>query len=139
MRRHTLRGRVEALDTKRLILDDGRLTHAMRVIRFEVWARSLASGEDPECILGLDYNMGNEMDASNNVQIAWASQTTSATSRVMGFNAIDPNHVVIQDLWIQNIANTETANYLVELEAVEISNDQAVLQLIKERSQNVTR
>jgi len=83
--------------------------------------------------------MGNEMDASNNVQIAWASQSTSATSRVMGFSIIDPQHLVIQDLWIQNIADNEEANYLIELEAVEITSDQSILQMIKERSQNASR
>lgn len=139
MRRHTLRGRVAAQETKRLILDDGRLTHAMKVVRFEVWARSMGSGEDPECILGLESNMGSEMNAGDNRQIAWASQSTSATSRVMGFSIVDPNHVVIQDLWIYNIADAEEANYLVELEAVEISNEQSVLQMIKERSQSVQR
>jgi hypothetical protein len=57
----------------------------------------------------------------------------------MGFSIVDPDHVVIQDLWIYNIADSEEANYLVELEAVEISNEQSVLQMIKERSQNASR
>ena len=38
MKRHTLRGRVEPNSVKRLIVDDGRLTHAMKVDEFHVWA-----------------------------------------------------------------------------------------------------
>ena len=139
MRLLTLRGRVKAGETKRLIVDDGRLTSAMKVIQFDVWARSINSGEDPECILGLEYNMGNEWDAGDNRQIAWGAQTTSATSRIMGFNLIDPRHLVIQDLWIYNFADTEDANYMIVLEPVTISDDESIIHMIKERSQNASR
>jgi len=138
MKRHTLRGRVEANSVKRLIVDDGRLTHAMKVDEFHVWAISIASGDDPECALGLNYDLGADWDASDNRQIAWAGQTTTATTRLMTFELIDKEHLVNQDLYISNFS-THPANYLITLTAVTLSDDQAILTLIKEASQSVTR
>jgi hypothetical protein len=134
----TLRGRVDASETKRLIVDDGRLNHGMRVKEFHVWAISKGSGDDPECSLGLDYDMSANWDASDNRQIAWAGQTTTAGSRLMQFSLIDPDHVVIMDLYIQNFGS-DVANYLIILEPVELTDDQAILTLIKERSQDDLR
>jgi len=138
MKRHTLRGRVEPNSVKRLIVDDGRLTHAMKVDEFHVWAISIASGDDPECALGLNYDLGADWDASDNRQIAWAGQTTTGTTRLMTFELIDKEHLVNQDLYISNFS-VHPANYLITLTAVTLSDDQAILTLIKEASQNVTR
>ena len=138
MKRHTLRGRVEAGEVKRLIVDDGRLTHAMKVDEFHVWAISLASGDDPECSLGLNYDLGPNWDASDNRQIAWAAQTTTATTRMMTFELVDKDHLVNQDLYINNFS-AHPANYLITLTAVTLSDDEAILTLIKEASQSVTR
>ena len=55
----------------------------------------------------------------------------------MNFSVVDPEHVIIQDLYIRNIADTEQANYLIVLEEQNLTEDQAVLQLIKEVSQDV--
>lgn len=138
MKRHTLRGRVEPNSVKRLIVDDGRLTHAMKVDEFHVWAISIASGDDPECALGLNYDLGADWDASDNRQIAWAGQTTTGTTRLMTFELIDKEHLVNQDLYISNFS-VHPANYLITLTAVTLSDDQAILTLIKEASQSVTR
>lgn len=141
MKRHTLRGRVDPNTTKRLILNDGRLTHGMVVKEFYVWTISQASGDEVDCILSLSGTVTDEMDASDNRQIGWARETTTQGSRTMGSSIIDPDHVVVQDLWIANIETTagSVANYLVILEAKELSDNESVLQLIKERSQDDPR
>lgn len=138
MKSHTLRGRVEANSVKRLVVDDGRLNHAMIVDDFHVWAISISSGDDPECALGLNYDVGANWDASDNRQIAWAGQTTSATSRLMTYNLIDKNHLVNQDLYISNFS-AHPANYLIHMTAKTLSDDETILTLIKEASQSVTR
>lgn len=138
MKSHTLRGRVEPNSVKRLVVDDGRLTHAMVVDQFHVWAISIASGDDPECALGLNYDMGPNWDASDNRQIAWAGQTTTGTTRLMSFNLIDKDHLVNQDLYISNFS-AHPANYLIHMTAKTLSEDEAIMTLIKEASQNVTR
>ena len=139
MARHTLRGRVGAQETKRLIVDDGILTQGHKVVAFHVWSIGLGTGDDPECILGKDSDMNSEWDASDNRQIGWAAQTTTATTRMMQFELIDPDHIIINDLYIYNRSATDPANYMVLIEPVTLSDDEAVLQLIKERSQDDLR
>lgn len=138
MKTRTLRGRVDALETKRLIVDDGQFNNGMKVKEFHVWATSQAGSQDVECSLGLDYDMASGWDASDNRQIGWAAQTTSASSRIMQFSLIDPEHVVIADLYINNFSD-DPANYMVILEPMTLTDEQAVLQLIKERSQDDLR
>lgn len=137
MKTHTLRGRIPAQTSRRLIVDDGRFTNGMVVKEFYVFAKSIASGEDPECFISKQPSTVNSFDASDNNQIGWAQQTTSSTSRVMNSSILDPDHVITQDLYIRNIADTEDANYLIVLEEITLTEDQAVLQLIKEVSQSV--
>ena len=62
MRTYTLRGRIPAQTTRRLIVDDGRYTHGMIVKEFYVWAKSQASSDDPECILTKESTTLNSMD-----------------------------------------------------------------------------
>lgn len=131
----TLRGRVAPSSVKRLIVDDGRFNHGMKVKEFYVWPSSIAGSADPECALGIDEDMDSNWNASDNRQIAWAGATTSGQIRFMDFNLIDPDHVVVSDLFINNFS-TATANYMVVLEAVNLSDDQAILALIKERAQD---
>jgi hypothetical protein len=54
-------------------------------------------------------------------------------------SVIDPDHVIIQDLWIRNENAVDEVNYLIELEPVDLNDDQAILSLIKERSQDDLR
>jgi len=138
MARHTLRGRVDAGATKRLIIDDGMLNQGHKVVEFYVWAQSIASGDDPACVLAKSYDADPSWNASDNRQIGWAGQTTTNTTRMMDFNLLDPDNVVIQDLFLINIGAT-VANYMVVIEPVELNNDQVVMQLIKERSQDDIR
>lgn len=136
MRTHTLRGNLPAQTTRRLIVDDGRFTNGMIVKEFYVWVKSIASNEDPECYLSKQPSTLNAFDASDGDQIGWAAQTSTQGTRLMDFSVVDPDHVIVQDLYIRNIAATETANYLIVLEETSLSEDEAVLQLIKEVSQS---
>lgn len=138
MARHTLRGRVNAGDTLRLIIDDGMLNQGHKVVEFYVWAQSIASGDDPACVLAKSYDANPSWDASDNRQIGWAGQTTTNTTRMMQFDLLDPDAIVVQDLFLINIG-VSVANYMVVIEPVNLTDDQAVMQLIKERSQDDIR
>jgi hypothetical protein len=144
MKRRTLRGTVDSGENKRLIVDDGRLNHGYRVVRFEIFPVDVTSGAaDCSGVLALDYDGTTEKWlAEDNRQIAWSSTTMSTTYSVNNkTDIIDPDHVVIMDLWVYAFTNGSDAriNYLVELEPVELSNDESILQLIKERSQDDIR
>ena len=136
MARHTLRGRVEANTTKRLIIDDGMLNEGHRVTEFTVFSIGLSSSGDPECFLATKDNFTTtQFDASDNRQIGWAIQTTSSGTRVMNFSLLDAAKIVLKDLFIHN-RGSDVANYLVVIEPVTLTDDQAVMTLIKERSQD---
>jgi hypothetical protein len=144
VKRRTLRGIADSGVNKRLIVDDGRLNHGYRVVRFEIFPVDVASGaSDCSGVLSLDYDGTTiEWRADDNRQIAWSSTTMSTTYSLNNkTDIIDPDHVVIMDLWVLAYTNATDAriNYLVELEPVELTNDQAILSLIKERSQDDLR
>lgn len=138
MVRHTLRGQVDVSETKRLIVDDGNLTSGHRVVEFHVFATNTTLGDDPAAILGLQANMGGNWNAGDNRQIGWAAMKTSPSQDLQTFSLIDPEHLIIRDLYIYNYTSV-TANYLIVIEPVSLNDDEAVLQLIKERSQNDLR
>jgi len=134
VRTFTLRGQLAGGAKKDLIVDDGRFNHGMIVKEFYVWA--ITAGDDAEMALCLrEDNPGTNWDASNSNQIGWASQVGTAGSRTMLFNLVDPDHVIVRDLVLNNFGST-LGNYLVILEAKELSDDQAILALIKERGQD---
>jgi hypothetical protein len=144
MKRRTLRGIAESGISKRLIVDDGRLNHGFRVVRFEIFPVDVTSGaSDCSGVLALDYDgTTQEWRADDNRQIAWSSTTMSTSYSVNNkTDVIDPDHVVIMDLYVQAYTNGSDTriNYLIEIEPVELSNDQAILSLIKERSQDDLR
>jgi hypothetical protein len=143
-RRRTLRGIANSGVTKRLIVDDGRLNHGYRVVRFEIFPVDMASAAaDCSGVLALDYDATTlEWRADDNRQIAWSSTTMSTSYSLNNkTDIIDPDHVALMDLWILAYTNgsDDRVNYLIELETVDLTDDQAILTLIKERSQDDLR
>ncbi|MGB0377649.1 MAG: hypothetical protein ACPGGE_02425 [Poseidonia sp.] len=144
MKRRTLRGQVIEGNVKRLIVDDGRLTRGYRVTKFVIAGDPSSSANDAYGTLALDYDSPRAWDWGDNRQIAWASTNIQATAGSQPFfELVDPNHVVLQDLYIQAQVGSGTGasvcNYLIVLEPMELTNDEAILTLIKERSQDDPR
>lgn len=141
----TLRGTVGNAETKRLIVDDGRLTHGYKVVRFEIFPVDVSSGAaDCTGVLSLDYDGATEeWHAFDNRQIGWASSSLGGPYSVTNKSEIiDPDHIVIQDLWIQaysSVGANPRINYLIQLEPRNITENEAILSLIKERSQDDLR
>lgn len=143
-KRRTLRGIADSGVTKRLIVDDGRLNHGYKVVRFEVFPVDVTSGaSDCSGVLSLDFDGTTQSWlADDNRQIAWSSVTMSTAFSVNNkTDIIDPDHIVIMDLWILAYTSATDAriNYLIEIEPLTLSNDETILQLIKERSQDDLR
>lgn len=146
MKRRTLRGQITEGEVKRLIVDDGRLTHGYKIVRFVV-ATDITNSTPAgvAAVLALDYDgTGPSWDWSDNRQIGWSSTTVYSQSEAGNpFSLIDPDHIVIMDLWIQgqvfSSGGNDVFNYFIELESVELTDDQAILALIKERSQDALR
>jgi hypothetical protein len=96
----------------------------------------------------LDEDGGLLWNWEDNRQIAWAGtpivgQQASAFNQTVGapFQVIAPDHVVLQDLYVtaqlgQDTTAGDLVNYLITLEPVELTDNEAILTLIKERSQD---
>jgi len=139
--RRTLRGQVEEGTNKRLIVDDGRLNHGYKVVSFVIACDPGSSALDAYATLSLDLDSDKAWDWGDNRQIGWSSANVQGTAGLQApFTLIDPDHIVIQDLFIQaqvgNAGGNDLVNYFIELERVSLTDDQAIITLIKERSQD---
>lgn len=138
----TLRGRSTVNgEVRRLIVDDGQFTQGYKVLDFRILGVDPVSGTaDSVGTLALSQLGATRWDLSDNRQIAWAGQTmVSSASPYPTMATIDPDHIVVRDLWVWGYGTTADPGYqyLVTLEEVTITEDHAVLQLIKEVSQDV--
>lgn len=75
-------------------------------------------------------------------QVAWTSTEHIGDSSVEWTNAlIDPTHVVVRDLYVGVSAGSATSTriwcYYIELEEVALTDNQAVLAIVQEESQDV--
>jgi hypothetical protein len=134
----TLRGKLKASEKARLIVDDGRFTSAWVVEGFSVFPTN-ATGPDVQGILATDEDgLTGGWDAADNRQIGWSWFYVAEAAGTGGGDhgeLIVPGHIIVRDLWIENFS-AQPMNYLVHVRPREISEDQAVLALIQERSQD---
>ncbi len=141
MARHTLRGNFTEDETRRLIVADGNLNMGHRIIRFVISGNPNTSTNDAYALLCTDKDTENKWNWSDNRQIGWASTVMVSTGGAStAFEVIDPEHIVLQDLFIKgkvgSSGGNSEINYLIELEPVTLTDEQSVIQLIKERSQD---
>lgn len=139
MKIRTLRGHLTDTNVHRIIVDDGRLNHGYIIKEFYVWPLG-SSADGVFAVLGTQYDMLSGARADDNRQIAWAGSTwsSSGTPTTGNWGIVDPQHVVNTDLYIQAI-NVDETNYLIVLEPITMTEDETILQLIKERSQDDLR
>lgn len=141
-RTRTLRGMIEVDGTPirhQLILDDGRINNGLKIVAFEMWTTSSGNqvGIDATLSLAIMDGGGPTMDASDNRQIAWTTGGFDNAIISMTYRSfVDPDHVVNRDLFITADASDGQWNYLIIAEEYELSDDEAIVQIIKETSQN---
>ena len=150
----TLRGQISATGgkgEKQLILNDQLINRGLRVTGFFVWPSIMDVNADETFNAILSYaplaNASVTMDAGDNTQIGWSfySQTlagagTSAKTNSGFFNQlIDPDHIINRDLVISLRETTDNMvlNYLITCELMTLTDDQAIITIIKENSQAI--
>lgn len=137
----TLRGRlISPTEVRRIIVDDGMPNHGYEVVKFDVWCDPLAA-DGVFATLGVKSDMLPGARADDNRQIAWAGNawaSSSSNPATGSFSVVDPDHVVITDLFIRSATN-EGTNYMIQVRPITLSDDQAILALIKERAQDDLR
>jgi hypothetical protein len=132
-----LRGRLADNEERRLIVDDGNPNDGWRITRFVVAGDSVNNDEVAAKVAFKRTNTGF-WRWDNNLEIAWAASRQTAQATWGGFDgAIDPSAVIVRDCWIRGAsANGNDINFLIEIERVSLSDDQAILALIQERAQD---
>lgn len=155
----TLRGQITASGGKaerQLILNDQLINRGLRVTGFFVWPETTGTSITRTCNAILSYaqlaNADVDMDAGDNTQLGWAFYAQSAAipagapdvpdvaPAFSGFfnQLIDPDHIINRDLFISlRDSSTATFNYMVVCEFMELTDDEAIVTIIKENSQSI--
>jgi hypothetical protein len=151
----TLRGTITATGgkaDKQLILNDQLINRGLRITGFFVWPAIVISqvAQSQDCNAILSYAQlpsTSNMDAADNRQIGWAFNAQGAGS-VPAFQTafsgyfnqlIDPDHIINRDLFltIRNSTSDVVFNYLIVCELTPLTNDEAIITIIKENSQSI--
>ena len=154
--RRVLRGTIPPYSiggAKHLVVDDGNYNDAWRITRFVVsyYDPTTSSAGNRDAIGTLatsaDALVGQVASVTgwtweDRRQVAWAGMDFQGDTSVgLTFELIDPQHVVIRDLFLGISASNETSatfyNYFIELERVELNDHQSVMALVQEEGQGV--
>lgn len=134
----TLRGQIEVpaggTDGKlSLVAADGLINYGLRITKLQVFA------VDPSdsFIAILSYQIipaGTQMDAGDNRQFGWTIGSGTGDVNPM---YLDPDHIINRDMFLSLVNSAPgTYNYLIEMQVVELSDDEAIISIIKETSQS---
>ena len=132
---------------QQLILDDGRPNNGLKILEFHVWSDLFHQQAYGSFGLSLDkHNVAGQdiFDAGDNRQIAWVTMGyvaagSGTTDLFPQVSLIDPDHIVNRDLFIYGLGSHDVVfNYLIKCQEVELTDDEAIVTIIKETSQNTT-
>tara|TARA_R110000823_G_scaffold285892_1_gene404300 strand:+ start:872 stop:1294 length:423 start_codon:yes stop_codon:yes gene_type:complete len=133
----TLRGQIEVtgggVGKKSLIAADGLINYGLQIEEFQVWA------VDPSnsfiSILSYDKTItGTQMNAGDNRQFGW---TVGNGTGDLNPTYLDPDHIINRDMFLSLVSSDNGIyNYLIQMRVVELSDDEAIVTIIKETSQS---
>lgn len=130
---------------RQLILDDGRINVGYRIIAFHLWNSDMTGINHPFAVqahLAMSLEPSSAVPrASDNREIAWACYNTGAGESPSYFDLVDPDHIVVRDLNLiipltDNVA-ASSVNYYILMEEYDITDQEAIISIIKEESQDV--
>lgn len=135
----TLRGTLDPLEIRQLVVDDGIFTNGLRVTYFTVWMDNVATSAG--VIACLSYRDAiaagaNLVPANDPAVFAWGQQFPgNSANQIYTWERLDPDHVVNEELFIHN-RGSDPVNYLIVAEPYMMTEDEGVLQLVKGKQQS---
>ena len=142
---YTTRGSIITDDsTNRIILFDGKFDTAYRVTSFEIAPHVVDSSESrnygAKLMTDEDATTGTNWNWDNNEEIGWAmfNHDGNDVRSEFSYSRIDPDNLVVQDLYIRAFdqqARDQKLNYLITLEKYDITDSQGALAMVRNRSQ----
>lgn len=139
---HTLRGQLTVtgggVGKTQIVVDDGRINVGYKVTGFFLWLDSASNASFAASLSMSEVIAGSGMDASDNSQIGWVYVAPNGSDSVLKEYILDPDHVIVRDLFIQlSGAPNDTYNYMVVAEEYELSDNEAIMGIIKEGDQSL--
>jgi len=143
-RNRTLRGQIEVVGgattaKQNLIASDGLINFGLKVESFELWPAVITAATTVyTSILSLDTIIAGSLpNAGDNRQFAWIQSDAYTNNVWPPIKHIDPDHIVNRDLFLTLVgAAPGIYNYLIEAQVVELTDDEAIITIIKETSQS---
>jgi hypothetical protein len=142
---YTTRGSIRTDNSvNRIILFDGRFDTAYKITEFVIGHHDVDQTNhrvfnaklmtDETAGVGINWNW------DNNEEIAWATITSDANSTISptSFNLVDPDNLVVEDLYIiadEGTGNDIKMNYYIRMEKYDITDSQGALAMVRNRSQ----
>jgi hypothetical protein len=121
--------------SRQLVVDDGRYKHGFVISSFRVWGAPTVEGSNVSAVLSRSATAVTTMNASNSPVFAWAATINETTNGMTEWNILDPEHVVNEELHLHNVNGT-AFNYLIVMHDLMMTDEQGVLQLVKNQSQS---
>lgn len=141
---YTTRGSILADDTySRIILDDGSFQTGYRITEFVIAPNDLdninARIYSAKLLTNDEQTPGVNWNWDRNEEIGWAQYSMDANN-INGpnvFSLIDPDNLVIQDLYIigSEYSSDIKLNYFIRMEKYDITDSQGALAMVRNRSQ----
>lgn len=129
----------------RIILDDGSFKTGYRVVEFVVAAHDMDNSSarvySAKLMTDDDTSIGVNWNWDDNAEIAWAAfnYDGNAPGSLNTFSQVDPDNLVIQDLFIRvedGASGSGTkVNYFIRMEKYEITDWRGALSMVRNRSQ----
>jgi hypothetical protein len=121
--------------SRQLVVDDGRYRHGFVISSFRVWGGPTVEGNNVAAVLSRSSTAVTTMNANHSPVFAWAATINDTTNGFTEWNIIDPEHVVNEELHLHNVNGT-AFNYLIVMHDLTMTDEQGVLQLVKNQSQS---
>lgn len=142
---YTCRGSVRTDGAiNRIILDDGKFTTGYRITEFDIVPHTLGSTTGQfytgKLLTDDDVGTGENWNYDHNAEIAWSMMgfDANAVSSPNAYSLVDPDNLVIQDLFIvafDGVNSDVKVNYFIKMEKYDITDSQGALAMVRNRSQ----
>ena len=120
-------------------LFDGKFTTGYKVVEFELTTTHPSS--DIEIVGGLSTKPKSTIsnwDFNDVEEIAWATWNAPTSSRPYNFSLIDPNNMVVEDMYVRAYVSPDTGsvNYFIKLEKYEFTAWDGAATMVRNQSQS---
>jgi hypothetical protein len=137
---YTLRGKGLAGTIERILLFDGRFDTAYKLIKVEIANTDPFAGEEISIKVKTEEGTaGTTWNWAVNTQIGWAQANTPTNSRFGYKEYVDPDNLIVEDVFIDFGSGTVGAeiNYMLTFQKYDITDWEGALALVRNSSQNV--